>query len=134
MSKFTVDISAALFGTDSKPCFDERILAEVREHNEIELVVMPEGKKYIDAGDASRFDAVYLMLERADAATINTPNRKLKLIARHGVGFDTIDISGMTRLGVMVTNTPAAVRRPVATIALTLMLAVSHRLIEKHHL
>ena len=134
MSKFKVGVSAALFGMDGKPCFDERILAEVRDHDEIEMVVMPEGKTHLDAGDAARFDAVYLMLERADARAIDTPDKKLKLIARHGVGFDTIDIPGMTRLGVMVTNTPVAVRRPVATMALTLMLAVSHRLIEKHFL
>ncbi len=134
MVKFTVGISAALFGVDGKPCFDEQILAEVRDHNEIEMVIMPEDKTHLDAGDAARFDAVYLMLERADSAAIDTPERKLKLIARHGVGFDTIDIPGMTRLGVMVTNTPVAVRRPVATMALTLMLSVSHRLIEKHHL
>ena len=132
MANFTVGISAALFSADNKPCFDERILAKVRDHDEIEMVVMPEGKTQLDASDAAHFDAVYLMLERADAATIDTLDRKLKLIARHGVGFDTIDIPGMTRLGVMVTNTPVAVRRPVATMALTLMLAVSHRLIEKH--
>ena len=134
MAKFTVGISAALFGADNKPCFDERMLAEVREHDEIEMVVLPQEKTYLDAGDAARFDAVYLMLERADAHTIDTPDRKLKLIARHGVGFDTIDIPGMTGLGVMVTNTPVAVRRPVATMALTLMLAASHRLLEKHNL
>ena len=134
MAKFTVGVSSALFGAAGKPCFDERILAEVRDHDEIDMVVMPEGKTHLDGDDAARFDAVYLMLERADAETIDRSDRKLKLIARHGVGFDTIDIPGMTGLGVMVTNTPVAVRRPVATMALTLMLAVSHRLIEKHHL
>ena len=48
----------------------------------------------------------------------------------------SIDIPGMTGLGVMVTNIdiPVAVRRPVATMALTLMLAASHRLLEKHNL
>ena len=104
----------------------------MRDHDEIEMVVMPQEKTHLDADDAARFDAVYLMLERANAHTIDTPDRKLKLIARHGVGFDTIDIPGMTGLGVMVTNTPVAVRRPVATMALTLMLAASRRLLEKH--
>ena len=108
MTKFTVGVSAALFGVDGKPCFDERILAEVLDHDEIEMVIMPEGKTYLDADDAARFDAVYLMLERADATTIESSDRKLRLIARHGVGFDTIDIPGMTGLGVMVTNTPSA--------------------------
>ena len=58
MAKFTVGVSAALFGADNKPCFDERILAEVRDHDEIEMVVMPQEKTHLDAGDAARFDAV----------------------------------------------------------------------------
>ena len=37
MAKFTVGVSAALFGAAGKPCFDERILAEVRDHDEIEI-------------------------------------------------------------------------------------------------
>ena len=50
------------------------------------------------------------------------------------MGFDSVDVAGMTKLGIMVTNTPDAVRRPVATMAITMMLAVNHRLIEKHNL
>ena len=52
------------------------------------------------------------------------------MIARHG-GFDNIDIP-MT--GLRWSLHPVAVRRPVATMALTMMLAISHRLVEKHHL
>ena len=134
MSEFKVGVSSGLFGKDGKPCFDENILRSVSEHSKINMVIMEEAKTHISAQDAEQFDAVYLMLERADYDHINTPKRKLKLIARHGVGFDTIDIEGMSRLGVMVTNTPVAVRRPVATMAITLLLSLSHRLIEKHHL
>ena len=134
MTKFTVGVSAALFGNDGKPCFDEALLRSVSTHPDIEMIIMDAGKTQLNSEDADRFDAVYLMLERAQAAQIDTPHRRLKLIARHGVGFDTIDIPGMTRLGVMVTNTPVAVRRPVATMALTMLLSLSHRLIEKHNL
>ena len=41
-----------LIRANSKPCFDERILSEVRDHDEIEMVVMPEGKTHLDADDA----------------------------------------------------------------------------------
>ena len=37
----------------------------------------------------------------------------------------------MTRAGVLVANTPNAVPRPVATIALTFILALAHRMFAK---
>ncbi len=134
MARITLGISAALFGKAGTPCFDEAILKQVSDHPGIEMVIMEENKTHISAQDAERFDAVYLMLERVRGDVIDTPARKLKLIARHGVGFDTIEIPEMSRLGITVTNTPAAVRRPVASMAMTMLLSLSHRLIEKHNL
>ena len=134
MSKFKVGVSADLFGKDGMPCFDPSILSAVSTHADIEMTIMEQGKTHLTAKDAETFDAVYLMLERAEGKRIDCPDRRLKLIARHGVGFDTIDLSEMTRLGIIVTNTPVAVRRPVATMAITMLLSLSHRLIEKHNL
>ena len=62
------------------------------------------------------------------------PDLRVKLIARHGVGFDAVDVPAMTARGVLVTNTPDAVRRPVATAALTLVLALAHKLLIKDRL
>ena len=59
------------------------------------------------------------------------PDLRLKLVSRHGVGYDSVDVAAMTRAGVVVANTPHAVRRPVATIALLFILALSHRLFAK---
>ena len=132
-SGITIGISAALFGKEGTPCFDKALLAQLSDHPDIEMVIMEADKIHILAEDAERFDAVYLMLERVTGDAIDTP-RKLKLIARHGVGFDTVDIPGVSRLGIIVTNTPAAVRRPVASMAMTMLLSLSHRLIEKHNL
>jgi D-3-phosphoglycerate dehydrogenase len=55
----------------------------------------------------------------------------LRLISRHGVGYDSVDVPAMTKAGVLVANTPNAVPRPVATIALTFVLALAHRLMAK---
>ena len=134
MARIRLGISAALFGKQGKPCFDEAILKQVSEHPDIEMIIMEDEKTHISAEDAQKFDAVYLMLERVRGRDIDTPDRKLKLISRHGVGFDAIEIAEMSRLGIMVTNTPDAVRRPVATMAITMLLSLSHRLIEKHNL
>lgn len=57
---------------------------------------------------------------------------RLKHVGRFGAGFDGIDLDGLTAAGVVVTNTPTAVRRPLALAAMTLLLALSHRLMENH--
>jgi D-3-phosphoglycerate dehydrogenase len=43
---------------------------------------------------------------------------KLKVIARHGIGVDTIDLDAATRLGILVVNTPGANTNAVAEHAL----------------
>lgn len=58
----------------------------------------------------------------------------LKLVARFGAGYDTVDLEACTRAGVMVTNTPEAVRRPLAAAGLTLVLALAHQLLAKDRL
>lgn len=57
---------------------------------------------------------------------------RLLHVARFGAGYDGIDVAGLAAEGVVVTTTPLAVRRPLALAGLTLLLAVSHRLVENH--
>jgi D-3-phosphoglycerate dehydrogenase len=68
---------------------------------------------------------------RVLAAAVARSDLRLKLISRHGVGYDSVDVPAMTHAGVLVANTPNAVPRPVATIALTFILALAHRLMAK---
>jgi phosphoglycerate dehydrogenase-like enzyme len=56
------------------------------------------------------------------------------LLARFGVGYDVIDLAACTSRGVAVTITVDGSRRPVATAALTLLLATLHRLPQKDDL
>jgi D-3-phosphoglycerate dehydrogenase len=48
-----------------------------------------------------------------------------------GVGYDAVDVAACTANGVIVTNAPDGVRRPVATTILLLILALSHKLMTK---
>jgi len=71
---------------------------------------------------------------RVPAAVVSGAGLRVRLIARHGVGFDAVDVPAMTAAGVLVTNTPDAVRRPVATAALTYVLALAQKLLIKDQL
>jgi phosphoglycerate dehydrogenase-like enzyme len=79
------------------------------------------------------YDALLVLAPRITAATLAGADR-LAIIARFGVGYDTVDLDACTAHGVLVTITPDGVRRPMATAAITLLLALSHRLLDKAQL
>jgi phosphoglycerate dehydrogenase-like enzyme len=92
---------------------------------------LPRGLREITAEHAAAFDALYVNSPRVPAAAVARPDVRLKIVSRHGVGYDSVDVPAMTRAGVLVANTPNAVPRPVATIAILLILALAHRLMVK---
>jgi D-3-phosphoglycerate dehydrogenase len=53
----------------------------------------------------------------------------LKVIARHGVGYDNIDLAAATRRGIIVAITPRANALSVAEHVLALMLALAKRIV-----
>jgi D-3-phosphoglycerate dehydrogenase len=56
--------------------------------------------------------------------------KRLKVVGRHGVGLDTVDIPAATRLGVAVVHAPGSNSQSVAEHALMLMLACAKRALE----
>lgn len=88
---------------------------------------LAENTTELRADQVREYDALLVLAPRVTAATLEGVER-LKLVARFGVGYDTIDVAACTRQGVLLTITPDGVRRPVAVSALTLLLALSHRL------
>lgn len=96
--------------------------------------VLPE---YLDPIPLEHLEGVDAVLSlghiRFDAATVDHLPR-LRHVARFGAGYDTIDLEACTRAGVVVTNTPEAIRRPLAVAGLTMLLALSHHLLAKDRL
>lgn len=92
---------------------------------------LPQGIREITLEHAATFDAIYINSPRVPAAAVAGPDLRLKVVSRHGVGYDSVDVPAMSRAGVLVCNTPNAVTRPVATMALTLVLALAHQLLAK---
>lgn len=81
----------------------------------------------IAAETIAAYDAVLSLGVRYPAATLARAER-LAVIARWGVGYDTIDIPAATEHGVLVCITPPAVRRPVAEGIMALLLAITKRI------
>ena len=54
---------------------------------------------------------------------------RLKVVGRHGVGLDNVDVAAATELGICVVNTPDANAESVAEHTLGLMIALSKRIV-----
>jgi D-3-phosphoglycerate dehydrogenase len=80
-----------------------------------------------------RFDAVIVWGPSISARTVEAADR-LTLVARLGVGFDAVDVEALTKRGIALAITPDGVRRPIASGALTFLLALSHKLLIKDRL
>lgn len=68
-------------------------------------------------------DAILCRQGKVDARVFAASPR-LRIVARHGVGMDEVDIPAGREAGVMLTNAPGSNTREVAEHAITLMLAL----------
>ena len=131
-ARFRVGLVPDLLDAAGNPTFGAEPLAILADARQIERVWLPERHKEIPAALALEYDALYLTSARVTRASVaRAAEGRLKVIARHGVGYDSVDVAALTEAGVIVTNTPFAIRRPVATIAMTFILALAGRLFAK---
>jgi D-3-phosphoglycerate dehydrogenase len=117
--------------------FDERAVEMLRGRG---LRVDTGGLAH-DAVDATISSEMYAALESASAWILGMAPvsrellaryPQLQIVARRGVGFDTVDVAAVKDLGRVLTITPGCNEPSVADHALGLMLAVAKRLHESH--
>lgn len=93
----------------------------------VEIRVVKEDQSDLHQSLATA-DALFVRLFPVSRDIISRAPR-LKVIGRHGVGYDTVDIAAATERGIPVVYTPAANSDAVAEHAVLLMLAVARRLV-----
>jgi D-3-phosphoglycerate dehydrogenase len=85
------------------------------------------------AGQLEDFDALILLSHRFTAESVPKSGR-LAVVARFGVGYDTVDVAACTRAGIALVITPDGVRRPVAVSVVAFLLALTGKLTTKDKL
>lgn len=132
--KFRVGLTRDILDARGEPAFGRAALGILDRASDIEWEYLPQVVPEIDAQQAARYDALYVNIARVPAAAVAGADCRLRVVARHGVGYDSVDVAAMTKAGVIVTNTPTAMPRPVATSALTFILALAGKLFLKDRL
>lgn len=131
---FKVGMTRDLMRPDGRPAFDARAFDELASNPSIAWEWIPEDVAEITPQIAARYDGLLAGLPPVTAATIAGQDCRLRIVARYGVGYDSVDVPAVTAKGIVVTNTPVAVRRPVAVATLTMIFALAGRLLKKNEI
>ncbi|HRD76090.1 MAG TPA: NAD(P)-dependent oxidoreductase [Hyphomicrobiaceae bacterium] len=131
---FRIGITRDLLTRSGEPCFDPRALDVLEGVDGLTWEWVPEDFAVLPPEVAARYDGLHLNLPKVTAESVGRQDCRLKIIARNGVGYDSVDVAACTAKGIAVTNTPVAVRRPVAVATLTLIFALAGRLFAKDRL
>ena len=133
MNRMRVGITADALNASGVPMFGTDAL-RLLDDPAIEWEYMEPGSADLDPRQAARYDAICAMGLKVTASSLSASDRRLKLIARLGVGYDSIDVPACSQAGVLLTIAPDGVRRPVATSALTFVLMLAQKVLVKDRL
>jgi phosphoglycerate dehydrogenase-like enzyme len=125
-SKFRVGVSAD-FTTRAAGLLEPTLREIFDPLPWLEWEYFPQETRIVAPETIANYDGIVSLGVRYPAETLRHADR-LAVIARWGVGYDTIDIPAATEHGVLVCITPPGVRRPVAEGIMALLLAITKRI------
>jgi phosphoglycerate dehydrogenase-like enzyme len=134
METFKVGLTRDLLDANGKPAFGTEALRILDDEPGISWEYIPESVTELTPALLGRYDAIYVNAPRVTRASFGNGAVRARILARHGVGYDSVDLPACTEHGVLVTNQPDGVRRPVAVAALTFIMALSQKLFAKDKL
>jgi phosphoglycerate dehydrogenase-like enzyme len=133
MARFRIGITRDVLDASGTPTFGTTPLA-LLERPELEWEYFPEPAAEITPAHLARYDALYINAPLVTRTSFAQGNGRTRIIARHGVGYDSVDVAACTENGIILTIQPDGVRRPVAMAAITYILALSQKLLVKDRL
>ena len=132
MAPFRVALSGDFRKADGSPTFPDFDLTPLREARNVETAFLDNASP-LKGEQLEDFDALILLAHRFDAGSVPKSGR-LAVVARFGVGYDTVDVPACTANDIALVITPDGVRRPVAVSIITFMLALTGKMMVKDRL
>lgn len=131
---FKVGLTRDLLNADGKPSFGSDALDILNTASAIEWEYLAEHCTEITPDIAAAYDGLYVNSPLVTKASVARDDCRVRIVARHGVGYDSVDVTALNKKGITVTNTPHAIRRPVAVAAITMITALAGKLLIKDRL
>lgn len=125
MNKFSVKWTADFYDAKGAPKYRDFGLSALEGHPQIEQQIFGKHRPAIGADQLDGAQGVVVLTPAVTADSV-ARSGDLLVIARFGVGYDTVDVNACTAADVLVTITSGAVDRPVAEATIGWMIALSH--------
>ena len=132
MQKYRVALSGDFRKADGSPTFPDFDLSPLQSAPNVEMAFL-DAASPLRGDQLEDFDALILLAHRFDATSVPKSGR-LAVVARFGVGYDTVDVPACTANDIALVITPDGVRRPVAVSIITFMLALTGKMMVKDRL
>jgi phosphoglycerate dehydrogenase-like enzyme len=133
MARLRVALSGDFRRADGTPAYPMFDLTPLTDDPDIETFYVDATDDVMPAERLEGTDALILLAHRFTAASVPRDGR-LALVARFGVGYDSVDVAACTAADIAVAITPDGVRRPVAVSIITFVLALAGKLLIKDRL
>ena len=88
---FHVGVTSDILDSRGEPAFGREPLKAL---DAVQWEWLPKGLREITADLAATYDALYVNSPKVPAAAVARPDLRLKLVSRHGVGYDSVDVDG----------------------------------------
>jgi phosphoglycerate dehydrogenase-like enzyme len=131
--EFVVGLTADFYGADGAPRYKNLGLEALGAAPGVRQEVLKELKRPIGADQLSGVNGVIVLTPWVTAESVSQA-QDLLVVARFGVGYDSVDVAACTAADVLVTITTGAVDRPVAEATLGWMIALTHNFRAKDRL
>jgi phosphoglycerate dehydrogenase-like enzyme len=133
MDKFRVALSGDFRKPDGRPTYPSFDVAPLASNPQVGMLHGEDDNGTMPAKGLAGCDALILLVPRFDRTSIPADG-KLAVVARFGVGYDSVDVPACTAAGIALGITPDGIRRPVAVSIITFILALSQKLLIKDRL
>jgi D-3-phosphoglycerate dehydrogenase len=131
--KFKVGLTRDFLTDDGKLVFEDIGLSLLDEQPHIEYSFFKEHFPEIQPDQIRGLDGVIVLAPKVTRDTLKGADR-LVVIARFGVGYESVDLDACTDHNVAVFTTPGAVERPMAGGIMAFLLALSRKMLIKDRL
>ncbi|MBM3338964.1 MAG: hypothetical protein FJY62_03100, partial [Betaproteobacteria bacterium] len=89
MKPFFLGLSRDLLNAEGKASFGDGPLELLNQQSHIQWEFMPESVREITPEIMARYDAIHISSPKVTAQSLAGDAQRVKLVSRHGVGYDS---------------------------------------------
>ena len=94
--RWRVGITRDILDSRGDPAFGRAALAPLEQADTVDWEYLAAVVPEITPDHAANYDALYVNIARAPASSVARSDCRLRVVARHGVGYDSVDVPAMT--------------------------------------